>query len=276
MDNEKLKSLLESTDGLTDDFKSAVAPIFEEALADGIQEVKELYEGKLAEKETELSEQAQSHLSELEALNEKVEEMVSEGVQEKLSDLNDKINYYLEYVVEEFVKKHEDTLLKMESAKVADGFMRDLGALYEKYNIEKPESSKALEEELSKTKSELSESYETIYDLVNTRDELEAKVEGFERANILATVAEEKNLSESEVSKLQSIIEGFSGTQDDFKSKAVEIAESFAEDSDDKVVTEGAVVSEQTPPIMEEVSLKKTAHPEVDAIAEQLIRFNRK
>lgn len=270
MNTEKLKSLLESTEGLTDEFKQSVEPIFEEALQSAVAEKDEQIQA-LTE---ELASVKESKDFELGVLNDSLDEMVKEGVQEEAEKINEKINKYLSFVVEEFVKKHESALIATESAKLSESFLKDIGNLFAKYNIAEPVISEDVSE-IEALRDEITEAYDTIYDLTEQRTALEEKVAGFERENILATIAEEKDLTSSQMVRLESLVSDFEGTTEDYKSKVEMVAEqlSFEETADKEI---DSMVSSATP-ITEDVEVERSSgNDEVDAIAESLVRFNRK
>lgn len=270
MNTEKLKSLLESTEGLTDEFKQSVEPIFEEALQSAVAEKDE----QIQALREELASVKESKDFELGVLNDSLDELVKEGVQEEAEKINEKINKYLFYVVEEFVKSHESALIATESAKLSESFLKDVGSLFAKYNIEEPVISEDVSE-IEALRAEITEAYDTIYNLTEQRCELEQKISGFERENVLATIAEEKDLTSSQMIRLESLVSDFEGTTEDYKAKVELVAEQLClEDTVDEKVQ--SVVSSVTP-ITEDVEVKRSSgNDEVDAIAESLVRFNRK
>lgn len=268
MNNEKLQSLLESADGLTDEFKQSIQPIFEEAIQEALAEK----DSEIQALKEELEAEKENNQSQMDILNQSVDEMVTEGVQAKTGEINEKINKYLEYVVEDFVKTHEQELIEREVSSISESFLKDLGSIYTKYGVKTPEPT---EEEISvidSLKEEVSKAYDTIYALTEKRDSLEEEVSAYRKETILGMVAEEHDLTTTQFDKLAKLVEGFDGTLDAFKERASEIAEQMLEED---TSFSSSVVSETTP-ILEEVQETTSCNAEVDAIAESLLRFNRK
>lgn len=270
MNSEKLQSLLESADGLTDEFKKSIQPIFEEAVQEAVAEKDSEIEALKEELETE----KETNQSQLDILNQSVDEMVTEGVQAKVGEINEKINKYLEYVVEDFVKSHEAELVDKEVSSISESFLKDLADVYTKHGVKTPELTEAEISEMDALKAEVSNAYDTIYDLTEKRDALEEEVTAYRKETVLGMVAEEHDLTTTQFDKLTKLVEDFDGSLDEFKERANDIAEQMLEE-DSRYEYHPSYLSDETP-ILEEVQETTSCNAEVDAIAESLLRFNRK
>ena len=211
--SEDLNALVESEATLSEEFKAKTAVIFEAAVKSKLSE-------EINRLETEYAEQ------------------LAEEVAETKADLVEKVDSYLNYVVEQWV---EDNKLAIQSglrAEIAEGFMTSLKDLFVESYVEVPESKVDLVDELATANEALEEQ---VNDATAKAMELTEELVGFKRAAIIRESA--KDLAETQVEKLTSLAESI-----DFESEAsfaqkvatlkesyfskVKTAESIVEDTD--------------------------------------------
>ena len=187
--SEDLNALVESEATLSDGFKSKASTIFEAAI-----------KTKLAE--------------EIDRLEEKYNEELSEEIESTKADLVEKVDTYLNYVVEQWM---EDNKVAIESGlrtEIAEKFMTSLKDLFTESYIEVPESKVDLVDELAAEVEELEEAHNTaVAQTLAMQEELEV----LKRDAIIREAAE--GLAATQVEKLKKLAEDV-----DF-----EDAETFAE-----------------------------------------------
>lgn len=168
------------------------------------------------------------------AVQEKVNAEVSktmvsldEGVKNYLenvtSNLVEKVDDYLDYVVEEWMQENAVSVEQGIKTQIAENFITGLKNLFENHYIDVPaEKYNALDElyahnvELSKTLNE------TINENINLRKDMALT----ECAGIF--VAETKGLADTQIAKLQSLMENVAfGSTEEYREKLVTIKENY-------------------------------------------------
>ena len=175
---EEIDLLVNSTEGLTEDFKNKASTIFEAAFTSKIRETTE-----------KLEEQYQVQL---------VEE--TDAIR---ADLVEKVDSYLDYVVNEWVEDNEVAIDSGLRTEITEDFMGALKTLFTEHYIEVPESKvdlfDTLEKESSKLNNELQESKSEI-------ETLKEEIESLNREKVLAEASED--LTTTQAVKLASLVEG--------------------------------------------------------------------
>ena len=206
-----LDALVESEATLSDEFKGKASTIFEAAI-----------KSKLAE--------------EIDRLEEKYNEELAEEVESTKSDLVEKVDNYLNYVVEQWM---DDNKLAVQSGlrtEIAEKFMTSLKDLFTESYIEVPESKVDLVDELASANEELEESVnEAVAKNISMQEELET----YKRNAIIAEAAE--GLAVTEAEKLKKLAEDVDfDDAETFAQKVATIKESYFT----KKVSESADIEE--------------------------------
>ena len=193
-----LDALVESEATLSDEFKGKASTIFEAAV-----------KSKLAE--------------EIDRLEEKYNEELAEEVESTKSDLVEKVDNYLNYVVEQWM---DDNKLAVQSGlrtEIAEKFMTSLKDLFTESYIEVPESKVDLVDELASANEELEESVnEAVAKNISMQEELET----YKRNAIIAEAAE--GLAVTEAEKLKKLAEDVDfDDAETFAQKVATIKESY-------------------------------------------------
>ena len=204
-----LDTVLEETEGLTDEFKGKASTIFEAAFTAKIrqetQRLDEDYEVKLIEE------------------TEKVKE-----------DLVEKIDAYLDHAVAEWLKENEVAIDAGLKTELSEDFMTSLKAVFEEHYIEVPESKVDLYEAAQTKLTALEEQTKTETSRVT---ELEEQVEALSREKVLTDLSED--LATTQSLKLMELTEDIEFTDlETFTKKATTIKETFFKD--------GEVIEEET------------------------------
>lgn len=202
---------------------------------------------KIASLEESIEALDSEYTSELESVMEQVDALAEEKSAELAEQMVSRIDSYMNYVVEQFVKENKEALVAKKQHEVSESFLNDLGALFEQHNIEKPEGFTKVQEELEATKAELVRINKDLSEQLLVRQSLEEQIADHARKDAIRSIAEQKSLSVSEREKLEHFMEDFHGELDAFVEKATNLAESFEPETpaDTKqIVTQSAVIEE--------------------------------
>ena len=185
---DELNDLVESEQTLSDEFKAKTAVIFDTAIR-----------SKLSEEVERIEDEYQSRLDEeLEATR---------------SDLVEKVDSYLNYVVENWMTENQIAVESGLRTEIAENFMTSLKDLFVESYIEVPESKVNLVDELAEQVSELEEKLNAQ---TGSAIAMSEQVETLQREAIIREHA--GDLADTQVEKLKGLVESL-----DF-----EDAESFA------------------------------------------------
>ena len=195
---EHVNALIAGQDDLSEEFKEKAATVFESAVNSKVKEIAESMEAEI----NEINEQ---------------------DVAKHKEDLTEKVDSYLSYVVEEWMKENEIALERGIKGEIAEDFITGLKKLFAEHYIDVPdERYNVLEDQAAKIESlekKLNEQIEKNVELNKdnadkTRTEIMSEV-----ANGLADTAKEK------FAKLAEEIEW--SDADSFKTKCETIKESY-------------------------------------------------
>ena len=230
----ELDALVESEATLSDEFKAKTAVLFETAV-----------KSKLSE--------------EIDRLEAEYKEELAEEIASTKSDLVEKVDSYLNYVVETWMEDNKLAIQNGLRTDIAESFMEKLKDLFTESYIEVPESKVDLVDELSESVEELeSKLNETTLKVIETSEELEV----YKRETVIREAS--RDLAETQVEKLKSLVEDV-----DFDSEEV-----FAE----KVATikESYFAKEVTPEEQEAIVEDADATVETSAAMDRYIQAIRK
>ena len=195
---EDVQALMNADDSLSEDFKVKAATIFEAAVKSKVRsEIERIHEEVGSEKETEI-----------------------ESFKEKLTE---KVDTYLNYVVEEWTKENELAIERGLKGEIAEDFISGLKQLFEDHYIDVPNEKydvlEAQSEKISELESKLNESIEKSVELSNQTSKLV-------REQVISEVSED--LADTEIEKFKSLIEDVDfGTEESFREKLNTLKESY-------------------------------------------------
>ena len=196
--SQDLNALVESEATLSDEFKQKAETIFEAAI-----------KSKLAE--------------EVDRLEEKYNEELTEEIESTKSDLVEKVDNYLNYVVEQWMEDNKLAVQTGLRTEIAEKFMNNLKDLFTESYIEVPESKVDLVDELAAEVEELEEAHNTA---IAKQLEMATQLEEYQRAAIIAEAAE--GLVETQVEKLKKLAEDVDFEDEEtFAQKVATIKESY-------------------------------------------------
>lgn len=194
----ELDALVESEATLSEEFKEKTAVIFEAAV-----------KSKLSEEVSRLEEQYKEELE--------------EEVSSIKSDLVEKVDSYLNYVVETWMEENKIAIQNGLRTEIAEGFMEKMKDLFVESYIEVPESKVDLVDELADQVAELEESLNsTTGDAIKLAEELES----YKRDAIIAEAC--RDLADTQTEKLKGLVESVDfESEESFTNKVATIKESY-------------------------------------------------
>ena len=211
---EKMKEDMDALftgENLSEEFVSKATTIFEAAVLARAEEV-------IAEAEAELMDQFEA------------------AIEEVKEDLASKVDDYLNYMVEEWVKDNEIAIEKGLRAEIVEDFITGLKGLFEEHYIDIPTDKVDVVEELTSKVEELEEAYNE-----QIKSAIEMKKELNEHKKFEAIYAACEGLTQTQVEKLKSLAEGVEFTTDEeFGTKLSTLKESYFK-SDVKVADSSAL-----------------------------------
>ena len=196
--SEELTALVESEATLSEEFKVKTAVIFEAAL-----------KSKLAE--------------EVERIETAYEDKLAEETATQNSELVEKVDSYLNYVVENWMAENEVAIQNGLRAEIAENFMENLKGLFVESYIEVPDSKVDLVDDLADQVEELEEALnKTTEDAIALSEHVEVLTRG---AIVSEAIAD---LADTQAEKFEKLVESVDFEDaETFASKVATVKESF-------------------------------------------------
>jgi hypothetical protein len=210
--SQDLNALVAEEATLSEEFKEKAEVIFEAAI-----------KSKLAE--------------EIDRLEEKYNEELAEEVESTKAELVEKVDSYLNYVVENWMEENKLSVQTGLRTEIAEKFMNSLKDLFTESYIEVPESKVDLVDEMAAEINELEEAHNTA---VAKSLEMQEELEVLKRDAIIREHS--SDLAETQVEKLKSLVEDVDFEDEEtFSKKVATVKESYFT----KKVTESADIEEE-------------------------------
>ena len=194
----ELAALVESEATLSDEFKAKTAIIFESAV-----------KSKLSE--------------EVDRIEAQYKEELAEEVSSTKADLVEKVDSYLNYVVESWMEENQIAIQNGLRTEIAETFMDKMKDLFTESYIDVPQSKVDLVDELAESVEQLEKTLnETTQKVINTTEELEV----YKRDTVIREAS--RDLAETQVVKLKSLVESIDfEDEDSFAAKVKTVVESY-------------------------------------------------
>jgi hypothetical protein len=196
--DEDIDAIIKEEATLSDGFRGKASAIFEAVLTSKLSEEVERLEAEYAQN-------------------------LEEEVSEVQSSLVEKVDSYLNYVVEGWMEENKlqvETGLRTE---IAEEFMTSLQSVFKEHYIEVPEGKVDLVDELSEQVTELEE---TLNKTTEDNIKLHNSVQSHERASVVRE--QSSGLAETEAEKLASLVEDIEfDSKDNFEMKVKVVKESY-------------------------------------------------
>ena len=195
------------------------------------------------------------------AAEEELEEQFVEAVEQVKEDLASKLDDYLNYMVEEWIKDNEVAITSGLKAQVVEDFIGGLHTLFKEHYINIPEDKVDVVEELTTRVEELEEE---LNEQIHTTVELNKALN--EQLKIEAIHAACEGLTtQTQVEKLKSLAEGVEFTNlEEFTEKLETIKESYFKTP---VNTSGSSALNEEVVIEDEKKVSKSSDPDIDFFA---------
>lgn len=215
--SDDLDALIAEEATLSDSFKAKSAVIFEAAIS-----------SKVAEEVSRLEEEYETRLS--------------EEVEEIRDGLVEKVDSYLNYVVENWMEENQLAIQNGLRSEIAENFMNNLKDLFLESYIEVPEAKIDLVDELAEQVEELEGK---LNETTAAAIEMSEALEAYQRDQIVMEAA--SDLADTQVEKLKSLVESLDfEDEESFASKVKTVKESYfkketvaAEDISEEVSEDG-------------------------------------
>ena len=200
---------------LSEDFKDKAATIFEAAVKSKTrEEIARLYQATVDE------------------FDEKLEEAKEE--------MTDKVDTYLNYVVEEWTKENELAIERGLKGEIAEDFISGLKQLFEDHYIDIPDEKYDV---LGAQSDKIAELEEKVNEVLEQNIVLKDKNGSLVREHVVVEVSED--LTDTEVEKFKSLVEDVDFVDEDaFRAKLDTIKENYFPKVREEVITEQVIDNE--------------------------------
>ena len=160
---------------------------------------------------------------EIDRLEAEYAQNLEEEVSEVQSSLVEKVDSYLNYVVEGWVKDNELAVTQGLRTEIAEEFMTSLQSVFKEHYIEVPEGKEDLVDDLNEQVTELEE---TLNKTTEDNIDLHNKVQAFEKSEVVRE--QSSGLAETEAEKLASLVEDIEfDNKETFEMKVRTVKESY-------------------------------------------------
>jgi hypothetical protein len=195
--DEDIEAML-SGENLSEDFKAKAATIFESAVNSRVVAIVEQVEQELAQQ-------------------------FEEAVEQVKEELSTKVDDYLNYMVEEWVKENQVAIESGLRAEIVEDFINGLRGLFVEHYIDIPEDKVNVVEELTAKVEELEAS---LNEQINSAVEMKKELSEHKKIEAIHAVCE--GLTQTQVEKMKSLAEGTEfTTEEEFNKKLNTIKESY-------------------------------------------------
>ena len=195
---DDLKALVNEEATLSDEFKQKAEIIFETAINSKVN-------------------------GEIDRLEEKYNEELAEEIESTKADLVEKVDSYLNYVVEGWMEENKLAIQNGLRTEIAEDFMNKLKDLFTESYIQVPEGKTDMVEELADTVDDLEGKLnKATDDAINMAEELE----NFRREAVIREAS--KDLADTQVEKLTQLVDNIDyEDQETFTKKVATVKESY-------------------------------------------------
>ena len=179
---DDVEALIQGEEGLTEDFKQKASTIFEAAVQ---AKVVEQVNAKMEELETELKSDQDT------------------SSEEFAKELTEKVDGYLTYIVEEWMKENELAIERGIRTELVEDFMSGLRTLFTEHYIDIPEEKVDMVDDLFTKVEDLETSLD---EEINRGVELQKELSQFKKDDVLRDAT--KDLADTETEKISKLAEG--------------------------------------------------------------------
>lgn len=239
---EDVDALMEGED-LSEDFKSKASTIFEAAVKSKTrEEIARLYQVTVDEFDTKLD--------------------------EAKDEMTDKIDTYLNYVVEEWTKENELAIERGLKGEIAEDFISGLKQLFEDHYIDVPDEKYDV---LGAQSDKIAGLEEKVNEVLEQNIALKEKNGSLVREHVVVEVSEE--LTDTEVEKFKSLVEDVDFVDEDtFRAKLDTLKENYFPKVREEVITEQVIDNEVHDSAAQDISVSDSMSKYMTAITKTKAR----
>ena len=195
---EHVEALMSGEGDLSDDFKKKAATVFESAVKSKVRD-------------------------EVTRLQENYDQEIVENTKSIKSDLTEKVDTYLNYVVEEWMKENELAVERGLKGEIAEDFIAGLKQLFEDHYVDIPDEKydvlQAQSDKIAELEEKVNKTLEESINFKKSNDELT-------REKVISEST--SDLADTEIEKFKELTEDVDfGNEEDFRSKLDTLKESY-------------------------------------------------
>jgi hypothetical protein len=195
---EHVEALMSGEGDLTDEFKKKAATVFESAVKSKVRD-------------------------EVTRLQENYDNEIAEGIKSNKSELTEKVDTYMNYVVEEWMKENELAVERGLKGEIAEDFIAGLKQLFEDHYVDIPDDKydvlQAQSDKIAELEEKVNKTLDESIEFKKSNDELT-------RNKVISEMS--SDLADTEIEKFKGLTEDVDfGNEEDFKGKLDTLKESY-------------------------------------------------
>jgi len=195
---EHVEALMSGEGDLTDEFKKKAATVFESAVKSKVRD-------------------------EVTRLQENYDKEIEEGIKSNKSELTEKVDTYLNYVVEEWMKENELAVERGLKGEIAEDFIAGLKQLFEDHYVDIPDDKYDV---LQAQSDKIAELEEKVNKTLDESIEFKKSNDSLTRNKVISEMV--SDLADTEIEKFKGLTEDVDfGNEEDFKGKLETLKESY-------------------------------------------------
>ena len=195
---EHVDALMSGEGDLSEEFKKKAATVFESAVKSKVRD-------------------------EVTRLQENYENEIEEGIKSNKAELTEKVDTYMNYVVEEWMKENELAIERGLKGEIAEDFIAGLKQLFEDHYVDIPDEKydvlQAQSDKIAELEEKVNKTLEESINFKKSNDELT-------REKVISEST--SDLADTEIEKFKELTEDVDfGNEEDFRSKLETLKESY-------------------------------------------------
>ena len=195
---EHVDALMSGEGDLSEDFKKKAATVFESAVKSKVRD-------------------------EVTRLQENYENEIEEGIKSNKAELTEKVDTYMNYVVEEWMKENELAVERGLKGEIAEDFIAGLKQLFEDHYVDVPDEKYDV---LQAQSDKIAELEEKVNKTLDESIEFKKSNDDLTRNKVISEMV--SDLADTEIEKFKGLTEDVDfGNEEDFKGKLETLKESY-------------------------------------------------
>ena len=195
---EHVEALMSGEGDLSDEFKKKAATVFESAVKSKVRD-------------------------EVTRLQENYDNEIEEGIKSNKAELTEKVDTYMNYVVEEWMKENELAVERGLKGEIAEDFIAGLKQLFEDHYVDIPDDKYDV---LQAQSDKIAELEEKVNKTLDESIEFKKSNDDLTRNKVISEMV--SDLADTEIEKFKGLTEDVDfGNEEDFKGKLETLKESY-------------------------------------------------